>query len=129
MIIVGVLLIAAAAGFAVDVFVENSATVDVDVLGRTFSVDPGWLVIAGVVACAVLFAGIRLIGFGLARRRARRQTLRAAQEAARERDQLARQLEIERSLHSQDRSATTALDGEHPAEPSETTSSRSSSQA
>jgi hypothetical protein len=106
MIIVGVLLIAAAAGFAIDVFVENSATIDVDVLGRTFAVDPGWLVIAGVVACAVLFAGIRLIGFGLARRRTRRETLRAAQIAAQERDQLARQLELERAARNLEQSPT-----------------------
>ena len=106
MIIVGVLLIAAAAGFAVDVFVENSATIDVDVLGRTFAVDPGWLVVAGVVACAVLFAGVRLIGFGLARRRARRETPRTAQLAQRERDQLAQQLELERAAsRTQDQDA------------------------
>jgi hypothetical protein len=126
MIIIGVLLIAAAAGFAIDVFVENSATIDVDVLGRTFTVDPGWLVVAGVVACAVLFAGVRLIGFGLARRHARRETLRDAQRAARERDQLARQLEVERSERNRDESATAEVDQTHSAEQSETTSPQSS---
>ena len=106
MIIVGILLIAAAFGFAIDVFVENSATIDVYVLGRTFAVDPGWVVVAGVVACAALFAGIRLIGFGVARRRARRERLRAAQRAEQERDQLARQLEIERAGRNVEQPAT-----------------------
>jgi hypothetical protein len=96
MALIGLVLIALATGFAVDVFVENSQRVDVDVLGRTFSVTPGWLVISGVAALAVLLIGVRLVAVGSRRRRHRKSVLRDAESAARERDQLARQLAAER---------------------------------
>jgi hypothetical protein len=99
MVLVGLLLIAVAAGFAIDVFAENTANIDVDVLGRTFAVTPGWLVVAGAAALAALLLGVRLVGFGIRRVRARRSALRSAQRAAQERDQLARQLVVERAEH------------------------------
>ena len=110
MVLVGLLLIAVAAGFTIDVFAENTANIDVDVLGRTFSVSPGWLVVAGAVALAALLLGVRIVGFGIRRVRARRSALRSAQLAAQERDQLARQLVVERAEHGRD--ATTGTTGE-----------------
>ena len=97
MIFVGVLLIAAAAGFTIDVFVENSAHVDVDLLGRTFVVNAGWLVVAGVVATTMLIVGARLIVVGMARSSRRRAALRTAQSALRDRDRLELQLAAERA--------------------------------
>jgi hypothetical protein len=96
MALIGLVLIALAAGFTVDVFVENSQRFDVDVLGRTFTVSPGWLVVSGIVALAVFVVGVRLVMVGTRRRRRRRAVLRDAESAAHERDQLARQLAAER---------------------------------
>jgi hypothetical protein len=106
-VLVGLLLIAAAAGFTIDVFAQNTASVDVDVLGRTFAVDPGWLVVAGAVAVAVLLVGTRLVVAGMARARGRRATLRTAQRATRERDQLAQQLAVERAERDGGQEVTT----------------------
>jgi hypothetical protein len=96
MALIGLVLIVLAAGFTVDVFVENSQRFDVDVLGRTFSVSPGWLVVSGIVALALFVVGVRLVMVGTRRRRRRKAVLRDAKSAARERDQLARQLAAER---------------------------------
>jgi hypothetical protein len=96
MALIGLVLIALAAGFTVDVFVENSQHFDVDVLGRTFSVSPGWIVVSGIVALAVFLVGARLLMVGVQRRRRRKSVLRSAEAAARERDQLAKQLAAER---------------------------------
>jgi hypothetical protein len=96
MAFIGLVLIALAVGFTVDVFVENSQSLDVDVLGRTFSVTPGWVVVAGLVALAVFAIGARFLVIGVRRHRRRTSTLRDAESAARERDQLAQQLAAER---------------------------------
>jgi hypothetical protein len=92
MVLVGLLLIAVAAGFTTDVFLQNSQHVSVDVLGRSFSVTPGWIVVAGLLALAVFVLGARLLALGVIRARRRRSMLRGAERAASERDQLARQL-------------------------------------
>jgi hypothetical protein len=97
MVLIGLVLVAAAVGFTVDVFVQNTASIDVDVLGRTFVMSPGWLVVAGLVAVVTLLIGARLVVGGLARSRRRRTELRTARAAARERDSLAQQLEVERA--------------------------------
>jgi hypothetical protein len=98
MMILGLLLIAAAAGFAIDVFVENTDNIDVDVLGRTFTVAPGWLLAAGAAAALVACLGFLMIGNGMARARNRRRKMR---DAARERDELARTLEAERAQRAE----------------------------
>ena len=54
MVFIGVLLMGAAVGFTIDVFVQNAADVDVDLLGRTFVVNPGWLVVAGIAPAATV---------------------------------------------------------------------------
>jgi len=107
LMLIGLLLIAIAAGFATDVFVQNSHRVDVEVLGRHFTVRPGWLVVAGIVVLAVFLLGARLIAIGAGRARRRTSMLRGAEGTARERDQLARQLAFERGS-SED--ATTSAD-------------------
>jgi hypothetical protein len=104
MVLVGVLLIAVAAGFTIDVFAENTADIDVDVLGRTFAVTPGWLVVAGIVALGAALVGARLVGVGVVRARRRRAALRSATAAAQERDELAEQLAAERA--ERDRAVT-----------------------
>jgi len=96
MAFIGLVLIALAAGFTVDVFVENSQSFDVDVLGRTFTVTPGWIVVAGIVALALFVVGARFVALGLRRYRRRKSALREAESAARDRDRLAQQLAAER---------------------------------
>jgi hypothetical protein len=101
-VLIGLLLIGVAAGFTVDVFLQNAHDVDVDVLGRTFTVGPGWIVIAGVVAFAIFMIGARLFVLGTRRARRRRAMLRSAESAARERDQLTQQLAAEREGKDED---------------------------
>jgi hypothetical protein len=112
MVLIGLLLIAVAAGFTAVVFVQNAHTVNVDVLGRTFHVRPGWLVVAGLVTFAVFLVGARLVARGVATARRRKAVLRNAELAARERDQLAQQLAVERRTSGEvkvvDRSAEVA---------------------
>ena len=97
MMLIGLLLVAVAAGFTADVFVQNPSGVDVDVLGRTFLVAPGWIVVAGIAALVVFLVGVRAFETGITRARRRRTTLRSAQLAAEERDRLAQQLASERA--------------------------------
>ena len=92
MAFIGLALIALAVGFTVDVFVENSQSLDVDVLGRTFSVTPGWIVVAGIIALALFVVGARLVALGVRRHRRRKSALREGESAARDRDRLAEQL-------------------------------------
>ncbi len=113
MVLIGLVLVAAAVGFTIDVFVENTASIDVDVLGRTFVVSPGWLVVAGLVAVVALLVGARLVVGGLSRSRRRRMELRTARVAAQERDRLARQLEVERAERELAEHATSGQD-DHP---------------
>jgi hypothetical protein len=112
-VLIGLLLIGVAAGFTVDVFLENAHHVDVDVLGRTFTVAPGWIVIAGVAAFATFMMGARLVALGTRRARRRRSLLRGAESAARERDQLTQQLAAERER--KDEVAATVGPSQYPA--------------
>jgi flagellar biosynthesis/type III secretory pathway M-ring protein FliF/YscJ len=107
-VLIGLFLIAIAAGFTIDVFVQNSHDVDVDVLGRTFTVSPGWIVIAGIVALATFLIGARLVARGVRRLRRRRSALHSAESAARERDQLAQQLAAERERSDDDAASVEA---------------------
>ena len=114
-ILIGLLLIGVAAGFTVDVFVQNAHDVDVDVLGRTFTVGPGWIVIAGIVALATFLVGARLVALGTRRARRRRSILRGAESAARERDQLTQQLAAERERERTDEDAAAVEPSPYPA--------------
>ncbi len=113
MVLIGLLLIGVAAGFTVDVFLQNAHDVDVDVLGRTLTVAPGWIVVAGIVALATFMIGARLLVLGTRRVRRRRSILRGAESAARERDQLTQQLAVERERRDVD--AVTAQPSQYPA--------------
>jgi len=106
-VLVGLLLIAVAAGFTIDVFAQNTQAIDVDVLGRTFAVEPGWLVVAGAIAIAALLVGTRLVVAGITRAHTRRTALRAAQHATEERDQLVQQLAVERAERERGPGTTT----------------------
>jgi hypothetical protein len=112
-VLIGLLLIGVAAGFTVDVFLQNAHDVDVDVLGHTFTVGPGWIVIAGIVALATFIIGARLLALGTRRARRRRSILRGAESAARERDQVTQQLAAERERKDQD--AATVQHSQYPA--------------
>src|SRR5258708_7652648 len=101
---------AVAAGFTVDVFVQNTKSVDVDGLGRTFVVGPGWLVVAGITAPLVFLIGARVVGAGVARARGRGTALRSAQRAGKERDLLAEQLATERAARDLAQHPTSAPD-------------------
>ena len=113
-ILIGLLLIAVGAGFTVDVFLQNSQHVDVDVLGRTFSVSPGWIVIGGIVALAIFVVGVRCFSTGIRAARRRRSAVRSAESAQRERDLLAQQLAAERERKIED--AKPVEESQHPAE-------------
>jgi hypothetical protein len=114
LILIGLLLIAIAAGFVTDVFLQNSHRVGVEVLGRNFSVRPGWLVVAGIVVLAIFLLGARLVAIGVGRARRRTSILRGAEGTARERDQLARQLAVERG--SSENGATSVDTNAHSAD-------------
>ena len=101
-VLIGLVLIGVAAGFTVDVFLQNAHDVDVVVLGRTFTVGPGWIVVAGIVALATFTIGARLLARGIRRARRRRSIVRGAESAARERDRLTQELAAERERTEED---------------------------
>jgi hypothetical protein len=108
MAVLGLLLLLSAAGLTLDVVVQNSASINVDVLGQTFSVSPGWLFAAGAAAGAVGLLGVILVVGGVRRARRRRVALadsRGTVQALRsDRDRLAAELDQERA----DRTSTSA---------------------
>ena len=104
MLILGLILIIAAAGVSLDVVLKNTAAIDVSAFGQTFSTTPGWLFVAGAAAGAVGILGVLLMGAGLARARRRRatwkdlkQTQGTTEHLQAERDRLAAELEAARS--------------------------------
>jgi hypothetical protein len=106
--ILGLLLLLAAGGLAVDVVLQNASSISVDAVGATFSISPGWLFVAGLATGAIAMLGVSLIVAGMARARRRRSSLvnsrSSVQDLQAERDRLAVQLERERAA----RTATTA---------------------
>jgi hypothetical protein len=101
MVLIGLFLVVVAAGFTADVFLENHHHVDMDVLGRTVTVTPGWIVLAGIIALAVFVIGARLLALGVRRARHRKAALRSAESATRERDELVQQLTAEREAREE----------------------------
>lgn len=79
MVLIGLVLIAIAAGFTADVFVQNAGSVQVDVLGRTFAGGPGWLIVAGALVLIIFVLGARLVAVGISTARRRRVLLREAE--------------------------------------------------
>jgi dolichyl-phosphate-mannose--protein O-mannosyl transferase len=91
--LIGLFLIAVAAGFTADVFLQNAHDVDVDVLGHTFAVSPGWVVVAGILALATFIIGARLLALGVRRTRRRKSVLRQLAAEREHKDETAQPVE------------------------------------
>src|SRR5262249_13989726 len=78
MVLIGLVLLAIAVGFTVDVLVQNADPVQVDLMGRTFSGRPGLLVVAGALVLLIFVLGTRLVVVGVRSARRRRILLREA---------------------------------------------------
>ena len=117
MAILGLLLLLSAVGLTVDVLWLNTASISVDALGQTFSLDAGWLFVAGVATGAVGLLGVSMLLAGMTRARRRRAALvesRSSLESLQaERDRLAVELERQRARTvSDDESTVIDLDDE-----------------
>jgi hypothetical protein len=104
MLLLGLILIIAAAGVSIDVVLKNTSALDVSAFGQTFSTTPGWLFVAGLAAGAVGVLGVLLMTGGIGRARQRRATLKdlkqthgTTEQLQAERDRLAAELEAERT--------------------------------
>ena len=101
MAILGLLLLLAAAGLAVDVVVQNTSSISVEAVGATFSMSPGWLFVAVIATGVIGLLGVRLLVAGITRARRRRasfaESRTSLQELQAERDRLAVELERQRS--------------------------------
>jgi hypothetical protein len=109
MVVLGLLLVGASVGLAVDVVSENTATFHVFALGHTYSVTPGWLFVIGCATALVGLTGLVLLMRGIAGARRRRANLNESRGAAEglkaERDRLAAALDAERLSHDTARPA------------------------
>ena len=107
MAILGLLLLLAAAGLAVDVVMQNTSSISVDAVGQAFSLSSGWLFVAGVATGAIGLLGLTMLVGGLTRARRRRATrvdTRSSVEGLQaERDRLAEELQRERAGGRNDR--------------------------
>ena len=92
MALIGLVLLAAAAAFGIDVAAQNFFDLDVEVFGRTFATSPSAVFVAGVVTGLVGVAGVFLLTDGIRRRRRIRGERRAT---VAERDRLAAAYEAE----------------------------------
>ncbi len=101
MAILGLLLLLASAGVAVDVVLRNNLSISVDALGESFMLSPGWLFVAGVAAGVIGLLGVSLLVAGMTRARHRRAAIadsrNSVQDLQAERDRLAVELERERA--------------------------------
>jgi hypothetical protein len=95
LIIIGILLVAAAATFGVAVVAQNTFTVKVDVFDRVWSATPAALFIAGVVVALAVVAGLLLVERGTVRARRKRREMKGA---IAERDRLMAEREEQRRL-------------------------------
>lgn len=104
MAILGLLLLLAVAGLAVNVVWQNDLSISVDALGESFLISPGWLFVAGLAAGAIAALGLSLLLAGLTRTRRRRAALadtRNDRESLQaERDRLAVELQRERAART-----------------------------
>src|SRR5687768_7750078 len=101
MAILGLLLLLAGAGLAVDVVLQNTSSISVDAVGETLSLSPGWLFVAGMATGVIAMLGVSMLIAGMARARRRRGALvnsrSSVQDLQAERDRLAVALERERA--------------------------------
>ena len=104
MAILGLLLLLAVGGLAVDVVLQNTSSISVEAVGATFSMSPGWLFVAGLATGAIGLLGLSLLVAGTTRARRRRAVLAESrtnlQELQAERDRLAVELERQRSART-----------------------------
>jgi hypothetical protein len=68
MVLIGFVLLAAAAAFGIDVVVQNRFDLEVDVFGQLIGTTPAGLFVAGVVTGLVAAMGIMLLRDGVIRR-------------------------------------------------------------
>jgi hypothetical protein len=111
MAILGLLLLLSAAGLTLDVAFQNTSSINVDALGQTLTLSPGWLFVAGVITGAVALVGVTMLLGGMRQARRRRAALTQSRKDSRElqadRDRLEAELDRERA----GRAATTSVDG------------------
>jgi len=104
MAVLGLILLLAAGGLTLDVVVQNTSSIDVNALGQTFTLSPGWLFVGGLVLGAVGLLAVTMIVGGLGRSHRRRVVLAEARDSAQdlraERDQLAGDLYHERAART-----------------------------
>jgi hypothetical protein len=86
MVLIGFLLLAAAAAVGIDVAVENDAALNIDAFGQVFSTTPGGVFVAGAVAGIAASLAVMILRDGAAHRRTVRHETR---REAHERDRLA----------------------------------------
>ena len=107
MMVLGLLLLLAAAGLTLDVVVQNTTSMSVDAVGQTFTLDSGWFFVAGVATGAIGLIGLSMLMGGMARARRRRagraQSTSAMEDLQADRDRLAEQLHRERAGQTENR--------------------------
>ena len=101
MAVLGLLLLLCAPGLTLDVVFQNTASINVDAVGQTFTLSSGWLFVAAVATGAVGLLGVTMLLGGIARARHRRAVLAesrgSAQDLQTDRDRLAAELDRERA--------------------------------
>jgi hypothetical protein len=114
MAVLGLLLLLAATGLTLDVVFQNTSSINVDAVGQTFTLSPGWLFVAAVITGAVGLLGATMILGGMTRGRRRRLALAesrgTSQELQTDRDRLAAELDRERAGRTSTPSAPSPQD-------------------
>jgi len=106
MALIGLVLLAAAATFGIDLAAQNFVDIDIDAFGQTYGTSVSAVFVAGAVTGLVATVGTLMIVDGVRRRR---RTRGEAREAAAERDRLAAAYEAEHPR----REPVAARDGEN----------------
>ena len=88
MVLIGFMLLAAAAAFGLDIVAENRFDLEVDVFGQLIATTPAALFVSGVVTGLVAALGVMLLRDGLLRRR---QLAKDAKHAHVEHDRVAQE--------------------------------------
>jgi hypothetical protein len=108
MAIIGLLLVAAAAAFGIELVAMNDFSIEIDAFNQTYSTTTSLVFVAGVVTGLTAVLGIMLMRDGLVRRHRRRSE---ARQTERERERHIEALEQE---HAENRLAEVdAQNGEH----------------
>jgi hypothetical protein len=104
MAILGLLLLLAVGGLAVDVVVQNTSSISVEAVGTTFTMSPGWLFVVGLATGVIALLGLSLLLAGITRTRRRRADLAQSRDNLQglqaERDRLAVELQRERAART-----------------------------